>query len=109
MRLSKGRVLPGVLVGLCFPVALLAASSKTGPAKLTAKQIVQKHLAARGGLQAWHGVQSMVWNGKMDVGYADSVARSARYVSGAMARKGKKPRTPPPAVEGKDDTQKKQV
>ena len=106
MRLSKVRLLAGVLAGLCFPVALLAAGSKTGPAKLTAKQIVQKHVAARGGLKAWHGVQSMVWNGKMDVGFADSVARSARYVSSAMKRKGKGPRTPPPPVEGKDDAQK---
>jgi len=105
MRLSKGRVLPGVLVALCFPVALLAAEKKKGPAKLTAKEIVQKHLAARGGLQAWHGVQSMVWKGKMEVGYGDSVARSARYVSSAMKRKGKGPRTPPP-VEGRDNAQK---
>ena len=105
MRLSKGGVLPGVLVSLCFPVALLAADGKRRPAKLTAKQIVEKHLASRGGLQAWHGIQSMVWKGKMDVGFGDSVARSARYVSGAMARKGKRPRTPLP-VEGKDDAQK---
>jgi hypothetical protein len=105
MRLSKGRVLPSVLVSLCFPAALLAAGSKRGPAKLTAKQIVERHLAARGGLQAWHGIQSMVWQGKLDVGFGDSVARSARYVSGAMARKGKRPRMPLP-VEGKDDAQK---
>ena len=106
MRLSRGRVFLGALVSLCLPVALLAATSKKGPAKLTATQIVQKHVAARGGLQAWHGVQSMVWNGKMDVGYADSVARTALYVSGAMARKGKGARKPPPVVEGRDATQK---
>ena len=106
MRLSKVRLLAGLLAGLCFPVALLAAGSKAGPAKLTAKQIVQKHVAARGGLQAWHAVQSMVWKGKMDAGYGDSAARSARYVSSAMKRKGKGPRTPPPQVEGKDDSQK---
>jgi outer membrane lipoprotein-sorting protein len=106
MRSSRGRLLLGVLVGLCFPVALLAATSKRGPAKLTAKQIVEKHVAARGGLQAWRGVQSMVWKGKMDVGLGDSAARSARYVSSAMARKGKGPRTPPPPVEGKDDARK---
>ena len=107
MGLSQGRVLPGVLVLLCFPVALLAAGNKRGPAKLTAKQIVQKHVAARGGLQAWHGVQSMIWNGKMDVGDADSAARSARYVNSARARKGKgRTTTPPPAAADKDDARK---
>ena len=107
MRLSRGPVLFGLLVGLCFPVASMAAG-KTKPAKLTAKQIVERHVAARGRLQGWHAIQSMVWNGKMDVGSADSVTRSAKYVSSAMARKGKGPRTPPPAAEGKEE-QKKQV
>ncbi len=105
MRLGKGRALLGVLVSLCIPVTSQAAGGKTKPAKLTAMQIVQKHLAARGGPQAWHGVLSMAWNGRMDVGYGDSVARSERYVSSAMARKGKEPRTPPPA-ERKGDAHK---
>jgi hypothetical protein len=106
MRWCEGRVLLGVLVSLSLPVSSLAAAHKTGPAKLTATQIVQKHVAARGGLQAWHGVQSMAWKGKMDVGNADSAARSARYVSSAMARKGKGPRTLPPPGEGKEDARK---
>ena len=101
MRLSRGRVL---FVSLCFPLALLAAG-KPKPAKLAAKQILEKHVAARGGLQAWHAIQSMVWSGKMDVGSADSAVRSAKYVSSAMARKGKGPRTPPPAADGKTDKQ----
>ena len=109
MRSSHGRVLIGVLVGLCFPVTSLAAQGKAGskakPARLTASQIVQRHVAARGGMQAWRGVQSMVWSGRMEVGYADSAARSARYVSSAMARKGKRPLTPASA-EGKDDARK---
>jgi hypothetical protein len=89
MMSSKGRWCLGVLVGLCVPVALLAADGKpqgtTQVARLTAAQIVEKHVAARGGLEAWRGVQAMSWNGKMDVGYADSAARSARYVSNAAA------------------------
>ena len=91
MRSSHGRVLLGMLAMFCLPVAALAAGRKAGPAKLTAKEIVLKHVAARGGLKAWHGLQSMVWNGKMEVGYGDSVARSEEYVSAAMARKGKGP------------------
>jgi len=83
MRSSKGRWFLGGLVGLYFPAALLAAEKPPPAAKLSATQVIEKHVAARGGQQAWHGVQSMSWNGKMDVGFADSTARSARYVSGA--------------------------
>jgi hypothetical protein len=97
-------VILGVLVSQCISVAAVAADRKAGPAKLTAAQIIQKHVAARGGLTAWHGVQSMVWTGDMEVGQADSVARSARYVSSAMARKGKAPRAP--LAESKEDARK---
>jgi hypothetical protein len=83
--LSKGRALLGVLVSLCLPVTSLAAGSKTGPAKLTAKQIVEKHISARGGLQAWRGVRTLLVNGKMDAGAGDSVARSMRVARGQGA------------------------
>jgi hypothetical protein len=36
------------------------------PAKLTAEQIVDKNVAARGGLEAWRKIQSMVWQGHME-------------------------------------------
>lgn len=36
--------------------------------KLTAAQIVDKNVAARGGLNKWHAVQSMTVSGKMDAG-----------------------------------------
>jgi hypothetical protein len=36
--------------------------------KLTAAQIVDKNVAARGGLQAWRAVQTMTLTGKMDAG-----------------------------------------
>ncbi len=82
MRLYKGWFL-GALIGLCFSASLPAADGQPQAARLTAAQVIDKHVAARGGLQAWRGVQSMSYNGKMDVGYADSAARSKRYVSGA--------------------------
>jgi hypothetical protein len=44
---------------------------------LSAAQIVDKHIAARGGLQAWHEVQTLSVAGKMDAGTGDSAARSA--------------------------------
>ena len=90
---STRRVVLSVLAALCLPALLWAAEAKTTPApsspKLTAAQVIDKHVAARGGLQAWRGVTSMTWNGKLEAGFANSLARSQRYVSGAMASKGK--------------------
>src|SRR6266853_2561702 len=113
---TKGRVLLGILASLCLPAALWAAEGHTAPAAktaatrpfappikpaadlkpapagVTAAQVVQKHIAARGGLQVWQSLQSMAWNGKMDVGFGDSAARSARYVSNESMRSAKQQR-----------------
>lgn len=105
MRSNRCRTVLATIAAFLVPVAATAAEAKTAPAKLSAERIVQMHIDARGGSKAWHDVQSMVWSGKMDVGYGDSTARSARYVSSAMARKGKGPRTPT-ATDGKDDARK---
>ncbi len=105
MMSNKGGVLLVLLIGLGLPVASRAAGGKAAPAKLTAAQIVQKHLAARGGPKAWHGVQSLAVNGELELGTGDSVARSQRYVSNALS-KGKGPRTPPQAAEGQGNAQK---
>jgi outer membrane lipoprotein-sorting protein len=56
----------------------LAAESKPAPANLSAAQIVEKHVAARGGLQAWRGLQTLSVTGKMDAGAGDSALRSDR-------------------------------
>ena len=70
-----------VLVCLCGSLVLAATDTKTPPAaKLTAAQIAEKNVAARGGLQAWRAVQSMSWSGKLDAGGGDSIARSRNYV-----------------------------
>ncbi|HWW03788.1 outer membrane lipoprotein-sorting protein [Collimonas sp.] len=46
-----------------------AAASVTAPvSRLSAAQIVDKNVAARGGLSAWHAVSSMSMAGKIDVG-----------------------------------------
>ncbi|HST09418.1 MAG TPA: hypothetical protein VLL05_03510 [Terriglobales bacterium] len=66
-----------------FSLALSLTSFSTIPAgaqaKLTAAQVVEKNIAARGGPQVWHGIQTMSWSGKMDAGAGDSVERSRRY------------------------------
>ena len=63
----------------------LAANSQTTAPKLTATQVVEKNVAARGGLQAWKSVQTMSWKGKMDAGSGDSAARSRSIALGKKA------------------------
>jgi outer membrane lipoprotein-sorting protein len=60
---------------LCALMAALAAGRAPGatpaaarstPARLSAQQIVAKNVAARGGLEAWRRVQTMVWTGHIE-------------------------------------------
>jgi outer membrane lipoprotein-sorting protein len=87
--ISSKSLLLSAFASLCLPVAVLAAEGKTAPGGLTAAQIVEKHITARGGLAAWRAVQAMSWAGKMDAGVGDSAARSAMYVKGSFDRTGK--------------------
>ena len=88
MMSGHRRVLLGLIAGVCVPAALWAAA----PPSLTAQQIVEKHVAARGGLQAWRAVQTMSWSGKLDAGTADSVTRSKNWVAQTWGRKSGKTR-----------------
>jgi outer membrane lipoprotein-sorting protein len=109
---SQCRLFLSVLVGLYFPLALMAAdtvppAAKPAAAKLTAAQVVDKHIAARGGLQAWRGVQTVSWSGKMDVGYADSAVRSTRFVrDSARSKNAKKQLLAQQAAEAKIESEK---
>jgi hypothetical protein len=59
---------------LCGLMAALAAggapgapaTARSSPARLSAQQIVAKNAAARGGLEAWRKVQTMVWLGHIE-------------------------------------------
>ena len=44
----------------------VAANSPPAAGELTAEQIVEKNVAARGGLEAWHKIETMVWIGHME-------------------------------------------
>jgi hypothetical protein len=60
------------------------ASAKTKAPRLSAAEIVKKHVSARGGVQAWQSLKTLSLSGKMEAGTGDSVARSmsiARPVS----------------------------
>ena len=65
-----------IAVGLAFTVLLppcMAAAPVALPA-LSAAQVVEKNVAARGGLAAWKAVQTITWKGTMGAG-------GARYVT----------------------------
>jgi hypothetical protein len=106
--LIKGRPLAGIVMGMILSSLLaagqgLAAENKpTEPkapapkpstaAKLSAEQIVEKHVAARGGTQAWKAVQTLQLSGKLEAGQGDSYTRSMGYVhSNNSAGKGAHP------------------
>src|SRR5579864_2122249 len=46
------------------------SAAKSSPPKLSAQQIVAKNVAARGGLEAWRKVQTMLWMGHIESAHA---------------------------------------
>jgi hypothetical protein len=59
----------GICISLAFAISLAAAADTTpSRAKLSAAEIVDKNVVARGGLQAWRAVQTMSLEGKLGVG-----------------------------------------
>jgi hypothetical protein len=59
----------GIFTLVTLAVSLVwAADTPSAPAGLSAAQIVDKNVAARGGLQAWRAVQTLSLQGKMGAG-----------------------------------------
>jgi hypothetical protein len=56
-----------LMLGL-VPASMAGADTKMAAPKLTATQIVDKNVAARGGLSAWRAVQTMEMKGKLEAG-----------------------------------------
>ncbi len=116
---GKRLVLTSVLLCVCLSPALMAADRTTADGKasvsktanaahLTAAQIVDKHVAARGGLQAWRGLQTLSVSGKMDAGTGDSVARSIE-VSRSRRAPSRKLAAQAAAAPDKAEAEKQQV
>lgn len=81
----------GIFISLGLAVGLAAAAG--GPSqgsKLTATQIVDRNIQARGGLQAWRAVKTMVLTGKLGAG---GDQRYTSRISNAIP--GHKPGQPP--------------
>jgi hypothetical protein len=51
------------------PVALVAIDAQAaGAPTLSAEQVIERNIAARGGAAAWHSVQTLTMSGHMDIG-----------------------------------------
>jgi hypothetical protein len=63
-----------MLVGtfLAVAVSLGMGADAASPAGMTAEQIIERNVAARGGLQAWRGVQTLSMSGKLEAGGNES-------------------------------------
>ncbi|HEX4584485.1 MAG TPA: outer membrane lipoprotein-sorting protein [Burkholderiaceae bacterium] len=73
------RAAAAIVFGLMLSPWLATGAAPAADAKvanLTAAQIVEKHIAARGGQQAWKAVQTLQLTGKVEAGRADSYQRS---------------------------------
>ena len=75
-----------IFTALAMSLAV-AAGTSSAPAALSAAEIVNRNVSARGGLQAWRAVQTMSWTGKMDAG-GGSIERSRRVAEGNRLRPG---------------------
>src|SRR2546429_8627547 len=87
---SKALFLMSLLACASLAPALAAGALRAPPPGVSLSQIVEKHVAARGGVKAWHAVQTLAVSGKLDAGTGDSVTRSitmARQGAGASARR----------------------
>ena len=77
--MSRTMVLVGSFLSLALSLGL-GVETPSPAANMTAEQIVEKNVAARGGLQAWRAVQTLYMSGKMDAGGNETQTRPAQGV-----------------------------
>jgi len=58
------RNVTGLVMALFFSAAVNAAA----PPTMTAEQVVDRYVAASGGADKWHAIQTMAWNGHIETG-----------------------------------------
>jgi outer membrane lipoprotein-sorting protein len=66
--LKKTKLICLFLVAYMSFALLMVVSKAAAQAMPNVDQIIEKNIAARGGLKAWHDVQTMTMRGKMDAG-----------------------------------------
>lgn len=76
-----------ICVGVMVAASLAAsAGASSAPVNLSAAQIVDKNVAARGGLQAWRAVQTLSLQGKMGAGGNQRATLAVPGPTGANAK-----------------------
>ncbi len=66
-----------------------AAAPQVQVPSLSAAQVLEKHIAARGGAQAWKAVQGLQLTGKVDAGRGDNYARAMKVVESSKKATGR--------------------
>jgi len=77
--MSRTIVFVGGFLALAASLAM-GADASSSAAKLTAEQVIDKNVAARGGLQAWRAVKTLSMSGKLDAGGNESPTRAVQGV-----------------------------
>jgi hypothetical protein len=76
-----------ILIATAFAISLKAAPGEAPAARtLPATEIVDKNVAARGGLQAWRAVETMTLTGKMGAGGNQRATLSVPMTGGQKAQ-----------------------
>src|ERR1700757_1186380 len=65
--MSRVTVMVGSFVAFAVSFAL-SADISSAPAQLRVEQVIEKNVAARGGLQTWRALQSLSLSGKLEAG-----------------------------------------
>ncbi|MDB6008795.1 MAG: putative signal peptide protein [Gammaproteobacteria bacterium] len=93
----------GLVIAADAPDAAAPAPQAQVPS-LTAAQVLDKHIAARGGAQAWKAVQGLQLTGKIDAGTADNNARAMKIVEAGKKATGRGTNAEIAAANGPKDT-----
>ena len=68
-----------VMHGLAIVLSAVAVAGEPVMAsELTAEQIIEKNIAARGGLEAWQNIRTMAWAGHVES--ADAPTQNMQFV-----------------------------
>jgi outer membrane lipoprotein-sorting protein len=64
----RKKILSSLALCFCLPLVGSGQDNQTAAVNLSAAQIVERNVAARGGLEAWRAIQSMSWTGRVQAG-----------------------------------------